>query len=438
MLPTLKRGYLDMDKLFAVIRREYMERVRTKWFLIATIFGPVFFGALMILPGLLASRGKASAEGTNIAIIDATAVGLGDRIALNLAGGATGSASIPTVQSVPASEVAQAESLATAGVMNGSIVGYLVVDSSTLTSDRARYAGKNTTALFDMQRIQRSVQREIVGLRIAESGIDPETGRRISSVSVNVETERLSNRGRGGSGMVNLFVGLAVAMLLYMTIFIYGLNVLRGVLEEKQTRVAEVVIASVSATKLLAGKVIGVGGVGLTQLALWLGMSYVMYTVRQPLLASFGVNAAPFVLPDIGTATLLLLLAFFLLGFMLYAGLFAAAGATVSSEQEAQQVQMPIILLLVSSIMFVQNFMMNPDGGFSRVMSMLPWSASIVMPLRMTVSPVPTAEIIIALASVTVGAVLSVLVAARIYRVGLLMYGKRAGFGEVLRWIRQR
>lgn len=433
-----KRGSPAMGKLFSVIRREYMERVRTKWFVIATIFGPLFFGTLMILPGLLASRGKATASGTNITIIDATGVGLGDRVALTLAGGATGSGTPPNVETVAAAGVAQAESLATLDVTAERIRGYLVLDSATLTSDKARYAGSNTTAIFDMQRIQRAVQREVVGVRIVESGIDPDIGRRITNVSVNVETERLTKRGRGGSGMINLFVGLAVAMLLYMTIFIYGLNVMRGVLEEKQTRVAEVVISSIPATRLLTGKVIGVGGVGLTQLVLWLGMTYVIYQIRQPLMAKFGVNAAPFVLPDVGGATLVLLIAFFLLGFMLYAGLFAAAGATVSSEQEAQQAQMPVILLLVSSIIFVQNVMMQPDNGLARTMSMLPWSASIVMPLRMTVSPVPPMEIVIALASVSIGAVLSVFLAARIYRVGLLMYGKRAGLGEVMRWIRQR
>lgn len=427
-----------MGKLIAVIRREYMERVRTKWFIFATIFGPLFFGALMILPGLLASRGKASDNGTNIVILDATQQNLGERVSLTLAGGETGSGAMPRVETVEPANIAEAESLATAGVIAGRSIGYLVLDSSTLAVGQARYAGRNTTALFDMQRLQRAVRYEVVALRIAEIGIDAEAGRRIANVNVNIETERLTKRGRGGSGMINLFAGIAVAMLLYMTIFIYGLNVLRGVLEEKQTRVAEVVISSVSASKLLAGKVIGVGGVGLTQLVLWLGMSWGIYKIREPLFARFGVDSAPFVLPDIGMPTIILLVAFFLLGFMLYAGLFAAAGATVSTEQEAQQAQMPVLLLLVSTIMFVQNFMMQPDSGFAVVMSLLPWSAPIVMPLRMTVTTVPVSQIAVALVSVTVGAVASVLLAARIYRVGLLMYGKRATLKEVFRWVTAR
>jgi len=214
--------------------------------------------------------------------------------------------------------------------------------------------------------------------------------------------------------------------------------VLRGVLEEKQTRVAEVVIASIPANRLLWGKVIGVGGVGLTQRVLWLGMSFVLWQLRSPLLSRFGVDAAPFAMPDVGAGSVALLLAFFLLGFTLYAGLFAAAGASVSSEQEAQQAQMPVVLLLVSSIVFAQNILMQPDGMMARVFSMMPHSAPIIMPLRMTVSPVPTQELVIALLSVALGAAASVWVAGRIYRVGLLMYGKRPSLRELLRWVRAR
>ena len=155
-------------------------------------------------------------------------------------------------------------------------------------------------------------------------------------------------------------------------------------------------------------------------------------------MAKFGAASAPMGIPDISWGTGLVLIAFFVLGFMLYAGLFAAVGATVNSEQEAQQAQMPVVLLLVSSIMFAQNILLTPDGTLSRVLSMLPFSTPIVMPLRMTVAPVPPSEIAIALASVALGALAAVWLASRIYRVGLLMYGKRPSIGEVLKWVRQR
>lgn len=426
-----------MDKLLAVIRREYLERVRSRWFLIATLFGPVFFGLLMFLPALIASREKASGDASKIIIIDATGVSLGDRVAAQLSGGMSGAGGQSQVRAVRADSLAPAESLATKAVMSEQVKGYLVLDSSTVAGHRARYSGSNTTAIFDMQQLDRAVQHEVLGMRLEKSGIDPELGRELSDLNVNFTTERLTKRGRGGSGNVSLFFGLAVAMLLYMTIFIYGLNVMSGVLEEKQTRVAEVVIASVSSTKLLLGKVIGVGAVGFTQLVLWMGMSVLMWTIRAPVLAKMGAPQMSSGLPDITPATGLILLAFFVLGFMFYAGLFAAVGATVNSEQEAKQAQMPVVLLLVCSVMFVQNVLFTPDSALSRTLSLLPFSAPIVMPLRMTVAPVPALDIVMALVSVALGAVFTTWLASRIYRVGLLMYGKKPTMREVLKWVRQ-
>lgn len=426
-----------MDKLLAVIRREYLERVRSRWFLIATLFGPVFFGLLMFLPALIASREKASGDASKIIIIDATGVSLGDRVAAQLSGGMSGAGGQSQVRAVRADSLAPAESLATKAVMSEQVKGYLVLDSSTVAGHRARYSGSNTTAIFDMQQLDRAVQHEVLGMRLEKSGIDPELGRELSDLNVNFTTERLTKRGRGGSGNVSLFFGLAVAMLLYMTIFIYGLNVMSGVLEEKQTRVAEVVIASVSSTKLLLGKVIGVGAVGFTQLVLWMGMSVLMWKIRAPILAKMGAPQMSSGLPDITPATGLILLAFFVLGFMFYAGLFAAVGATVNSEQEAKQAQMPVVLLLVCSVMFVQNVLFTPDSALSRTLSLLPFSAPIVMPLRMTAAPVPALDIVMALVSVALGAVFTTWLASRIYRVGLLMYGKKPTMREVLKWVRQ-
>ncbi|MEO7362292.1 MAG: ABC transporter permease, partial [Gemmatimonadaceae bacterium] len=393
-----------MDKLFAVIRREYLERVRSRWFLIATLFGPIFFGLLMFLPAVIASREKASGDASKIIIIDATGAGLGDRVAAQLAGGMSGAGGQSQVHAVTPDSLTPAESLATKAVVTEQVKGYLVLDSGTVAGHRARYSGSNTTAIFDMQQLDRAIQHEVLGMRLEKSGIDPELGRELSSLNVNFTTERLTKRGRGGSGNVSLFFGLGVAMLLYMTIFIYGLNVLRGVLEEKQTRVAEVVIASISSTKLLLGKVIGVGAVGFTQLVLWMSMSYVMWSIRAPILSKMGVQQMPGGFPDITWGTGFILLAFFVLGFMFYAGLFAAVGATVNSEQEAQQAQMPVVLLLVCSVMFVQNVLLTPDSALSRTLSLMPFSAPIVMPLRMTVAPVPALDIAMALLSVAIGA----------------------------------
>ena len=427
-------------KLLAVIRREYLERVRSKWFLISTLFGPILFGGLMFGPGLLMNRDRSGNGAETIILLDATGQGLGDRVATALSGGVSGSSgSSPRVVTVTAGPaLAAAESLATRAVVGDSVKGYLVLDAGTLASGKARYAGTNTTALFAMQRLDRAVQRELLAWKVEQSGVDPEVGRQLAATNVSIEAERLSKRGRGGSGQVNFFAGLIVALLLYMVTFVYGLNVLRGVLEEKQTRVAEVVVASIPAQRLLLGKVLGIGGVGLTQVLIWIGTSAALWQARGPVLSRFGVDAAPFALPDVTATSLALLLAFFLLGFLLYASLFAVVGAMVNSEQEAQQAQTPVVLLLVSTIVFAQGIVMDPETPFARIISLLPHAAPIVMPLRMTVTTVPPWELAASLVSVALGALASLWLAGRIYRVGLLMYGKRPTIREVATWIGRR
>ncbi|MBU6367623.1 MAG: ABC transporter permease [Gemmatimonadetes bacterium] len=429
-------GMRGARKLWAVIRREYEERVRSKWFVVATLFGPLFFGGIMVIPPLLAERGQGKADGARIVVVDATGAGLGVQVASALAGGALGRGTPPRVVTATGREVAAAESLATRLVVADSVRGYLVLDSATLAAGAARYAGGNTTALFDMQRLEGAVQRALVMWRIDQGGVDPELGRRLAATTVRLATERLTARGRGGSGQLNLFAGLAVAMLLYVMMFIYGIAVMRGVLEEKQSRVAEVVIASIAPGRLLLGKVLGVCAVGLTQMGVWLGASLAFWHWRAPLFSALGVPAPGFTLPALEGGTLAVLLAFFITGFLLYSGIFAATGASVNSEQEAQQAQTPVMVLLVSTIVFAQSVLMQPDGTLARVLSLLPHSAPIMMPMRMTVTQVPTVEVALALASVAAGAAVSIWAAARIYRVGLLMTGKRATVAELLRWLR--
>jgi ABC-2 type transport system permease protein len=423
-----------MGKLWVVAKREYLERVRTRWFFIATFFGPVLFGALMILPPLMAERSTASQSVGNIIVLDATGTDLGNRIAGAL-GGVADSSSARVITVAP-SEVALAESLATDSVRAGRARGYLVIDSTTIAGTGARYAGTNASTIADMNELTRIAREQLLVMRFERAGMDPLEASSIARTRLRLDTERLTSTGRGGSGRVNIMFAFVVAFLLYMTIFLYGQNVLRGVMEEKQSRVAEVVFASVRPMTLLGGKVLGVGGVGLTQLVLWVVSGFVLYQIREPILARFGVESTTFPMPEISPGMLLLLLVFFVLGYVFYAALFAAVGATVNSEQEAQQAQLPVVLLLVSSVMMIQAIVTRPDGTLSRVMSLLPFSSPIVMPLRMAVVPVSTFDIILSIALVAGGCIAVVWLAGRIYRVGMLMYGKRPTMVELLRWVK--
>ncbi|HEX6059933.1 MAG TPA: ABC transporter permease [Gemmatimonadaceae bacterium] len=423
-----------MARLWTVVKREYLERVRTKWFIVATVFAPLLFGALMILPTLLATRSTESKNVADIAILDATDIGLGDRVASRLV--TVSSTSLPEVRTVAPSAIAQAESLATRQVIAHEHTGYLVLTGGTAAPVAGRYAGRNASSMLDMNRIERSVRQAAMAQRLEREGVDVAIVDSLVTARLDIPAERITDRGRGGSGIIGFIFAFGIAFLLYMSIILYGQNVLRGVMEEKQTRVAEVVMSSVRTDTLLAGKVIGVGAVGLTQLVLWGITSWLLLEVRAPILARFGQPVTPLDLPSIGFGGLLLLLAFFLLGFIFYSALFAAVGAMVNSDQEAQQAAQPVMMLLIAGIIFLNPVLLNPQSTLAQVVSIVPFSAPIIMPLRLSLIAVPTWELAASLAALVAACLAAVWLAARIYRVGMLMYGKRPSMRELVRWVR--
>ena len=425
-----------MDKLWVITAREYLERVRTRWFLFSTVFGPVFFAVLMILPAIIARRTKASEDVSRIVVLDATGHRLGHRIADGLSVGMIGDTARTRVQDVSPDRLAPAESAATREIVRGELTGYLVLDSAALDGRRVRYAGRNASAEADMEMLRRVVRESVMETRLEMAGVDPGRSVALVRTQLEFELERITDRGRGGSARVSVFFALIIVVILYMALMLYGQAVLRGVMEEKQTRVAEVVVSSVEAWKLLAGKVIGVGAVGLTQLAVWIASAIVLLRYRGPILERLGGSATSFTPPDVTIGMGLVLLLFFVAGYVFYSALFAAVGAMVSSEQEAQQALMPIILLLVSSFVFFQPILSKPTSGLAHTLSWLPFSAPIVMPLRMAVIPVAGWEVAVSLISVAAGSYIAVWIAARIYRTGMLMYGKRPSMREVARWLR--
>lgn len=427
-----------MGKLWTVIKREFLERVRTKWFIIVTIFGPVFFGVIMVLPAVLSVRGMKEVRVADIRIIDATTSGLGDRVAARLNSGPLGDAIGTQVQVVAPAEVAAAESIATNDVMAKTRRGYLVVDSVTIQSQKARYAGRNASSLNELEIIQNALRSAILGQRLEREGLDPKRVEALTRVRINMSAERITDKGRGGSGIGSAIFGFLIAFLLYMMIVLYGQNILRGVLEEKTTRVAEVIVSSVSTDVLLAGKVIGVGAVGLLQQAVWLGSAAALYLFRVQIFAALGMPAVPNLpLPHVPPMLIVALVLFFILGYGLYAALFAAVGAMCSSQEDANQAAQPVIMLLVFSIIFAQPVMINPSSRLAEIVSWIPFSAPVIMPMRMSAISIPWYELAGTLAGVAVTCAICVWLSARIYRVGLLMYGKRPTMRELARWIGQ-
>src|SRR5256714_8268408 len=245
-----------MAKLWAIIKREYLERVRSKWFLIATFFGPILFSAIIIVPAWLASRSKATSDIYNTTILDATDTGFGRRLAVNIAGDSTNASRMPMVRVIPPSELTKAESVATHEVMRKEHSGYIVVNQQTLAGESARYAGTNATSMADMAQIKAAIHQTILASRLEKVGLDNEKMNQITFIPPDFSTEPIPERGRAGSGMGAEWSSIARGFLLYLSIVIYGQTIMSGVLEEKTTRVAEVVMSSVPTDTLLAGKVL--------------------------------------------------------------------------------------------------------------------------------------------------------------------------------------
>jgi ABC-2 type transport system permease protein len=442
------------NKVLIVAKREYLERVRSRTFLIFTLVIPIFITGITLLPLYVASRSGASNDVRHITILDATGADLGDRVARSLMTDSSvaripGDTVAPRVVKVTPSELpAREQATADEVKLPNHIIGYLVVDDSTLAGKSARYAGRNASTIGDMDKLRSVVRQEVIMERLEREGVKPEVVNNLATGSFRLSSERLTERGRGGSGQAGFFAGLGIGLLLFMSIVFHGQNIMRGVLEEKTTRVAEVVISSIKPESLLAGKVLGVGGVGLTQQIAWFGISAYLMNFIGPIIlkgaakgataaanpaasAALGNSFGGMALSVVGVA-----LMFFVIGFVFYASLYAAVGAMVNSEQEAQQAAMPVMLLLISTWIMVQPILINPNSKLALALTWLPWSSPIIVPLRMgltTVSPFVVGGA--ALVGI-LGCVFSVWLSARIYRVGMLMYGKKPSFAEVAKWIR--
>ena len=439
----------SLHKLWAVIRREYLERVRTKWFIIGTVLGPLLLGLVVVLP-VLVTRHDERQTANRVEIIDATGTGLGRYVAQSI-GAADGAerqgTTIADVQTVAPGALADARTNATRDVTERLATGFLVLDSTTLHGDSVYYAGRRADSRGELTRIGDGVRAGLIALELQHRGIAASAVDSVITIPAPaLRTETINDAGRSSASVAKSLLAGIVAFFLYMSIVLYGQSMLSGVIEEKMSRVAEIVISSVSPDILLAGKVIGVTAVGLTQQVIWVVGSVLMVAARGYLFpgatkaaaaASGGLSSGAFLDAAIAIpwSWIIAVLLFFVLGFLFYGALYAAVGATVGSEQDARQAAQPVVLLLVLTAVFISPVLQNPGSKLARTMSLLPFSSPIIMPLRMATVDVSPWEVAASIGILILGCAAAIWLAARIYRVGLLMYGKRPSLGELRRWI---
>ncbi|MEZ4413352.1 MAG: ABC transporter permease [Gemmatimonadales bacterium] len=435
-----------MRKLMAVIRREFMVRVRTRAFVISTILGPLLLGMLFVLPMLLESRDRAPKR---IVVLDAAGGNFGSRVVEALTGARRGSGADASPRYQVLSVLATDGSTAPLdtliphlGVKDAGpdgLVGVVVVTDSVIETGRMHYYGSNVGSLSEMGDLQRILRQAIIAERLSRSGVDVSV-LAAATAPVSLETSRVSNgQASGESGESSFMLAYVMSFLLYFALIVYGIQVMGSVVEEKTNRIMEILVSSLSPFELMLGKVIGVGSVALLQLGIWTGTAKVLASQRVAIAGLLGASpsdAMSMPIPSISGGLLAVYLSFFVLGFFLYSAAYAAVAATVSTQQEAQQGAMPITLCIVVGLMLMFGLLDEPNGTLARTMSMIPFFAPFVTPVRYSLSPLPLVEVLASAGITGLGVLAVSWVAGRIYRVGILMYGKRASVMEILRWIR--
>ncbi len=435
-----------MHKIIAVIRREFIERVRTRAFMIGTLLGPVFFIAMAVIPGLLLSRGSA---GRRVAVIDATTGDFGARVESALAAAKEGTGAnakakyFPIrIQSAPSRVREVLDSLVPKTGLpekESALDGILIVDESGVTTGKVSYFGVNVGSLEDMGQLRAALTPLMITERLRRSGVDPALALG-ATMPVDLETRKVSDgKLTGESGAATFGLAYAMGIILYMALVLYGTQVMVSIIEEKSNRIVEVLVSSLTPFQMMLGKVLGVGLVSLVQIATWATAATLLSKNQGRILGFFGVSGAGsgmgFSFPSMPTGLLIVFFVFFVLGFLLYSSAYAAIGAMCSTVQETQQAQMPIMMCTLVGWFSTFALLKDPTSSFAKIAGFIPPLAPFVIPVRYSLAPIPLSELLLSIGLTILGLLIVVWFASKIYRTGILMYGKRASFRDVLRWV---
>jgi ABC-2 type transport system permease protein len=427
-----------MNKTLVILKREYLTRVRTKAFVIGTLLTPILMLVLTILPGFLATRGGGE---RHVTVLDQSGdPGLYDAIKEELAGSPEegggdrrrGTSFVTTrVVVQPGANLEEVAKPYKEQVQKDSNSAYLILRPGVLESVVPEYYAKNTSD-FSISAVGRAVSKGITHRRLEMGGIAAD---KVDSYLKSVDMKELSVDPEGNtkeeSGLPGFIVAFVMLFFIYMTILMYGITVMRGVMEEKQSRIVEVIASSVKPTQMMMGKLVGIGLVGLTQYTIWVGSAAALTAAGASMVATQG-----FKMPTIPVSLLIYFVAFFVLGYFLYATLYAMVGAICATEEEAQQAQMPVTMVIIVPMLLFPMVMNNPSSGVSIVLSLVPFFAPTLMMMRIGLVGPPLWQILLSMGGMVVAILIAVWVAARIYRVGILMYGKRPSMSELGRWLR--
>jgi len=435
-----------MRKVWAIIRREVVERVRTRAFILSTLLFPLFMGALVVLPGYLMTRSTGTKR---IALVDATGDSLGSQIdrSLQAARIGEGDAARPRYRVTRIDAVGRAESVRDSlvpltGLSRRSEEGFdgiLVATDSTVATGRLDYYGDNVASLGEMRELEQSVRPLVIAKRLESIGVDIGTVTK-SVRPLNLVTTKVSNgRLTSESGRSTFVLAYAMGFILYFALLLFGVQVMTSVIEEKTSRIVEILASSLTPFQMMLGKVFGVGLVALLQLGIWASIAAFLGSRQAAIMQALGASsggAPAFTLPAMPLDLMIVFFLYFALGFLLYAGAYAAIGAMCSTPQDAQQLQTPVMMFILAGFISTFALMRDPNGTAAHVLTFVPMLSPFAVPLRYSIAPLGIGELLASIGVTFGGMLLVVWVASRIYRIGVLSYGKKATFRDMMRWIR--
>ncbi|HLM58953.1 MAG TPA: ABC transporter permease [Pyrinomonadaceae bacterium] len=443
-----------MRKVLAIIRREYVQGVRSKTFVLSTLLAPLLLVFLMIVPAML--MGLKTGGATRLAVVDETGrlyAQVHDSIMRPKAEEADPERKAEKQMRGQRDAEEQFESrfavteVQPAGrsreeiqrdldrrVLAREVDSYLILPADILERGRAELYMRNTGDVFSAGVIENRLSRAVIEQRMRDERIDERRVRELSR-EVRVESSRVTERGaERDSGGSQFFFAVGVGTFILVAVMMYGQAVLSAVVEEKTTRIVEVLFSSVRAFPLMLGKLVGVALVALTQFMIWTVLLLLLALYGAVALAGVGVEVG---LPSIPLSSYVYAVLFFMVGFFLYATLYAVIGSIVTSEKEASQIIVPISFLPVLAIYLAFPVIRSPSSSFSVWVSMVPFFSPVTMLVRIVTERPPFWQVALSLFLGVATIALMIWFAARIYRTGMLMYGKRATIPEILRWVRQ-
>ncbi len=440
-----------MNKILLIIQREYLSRVKKRSFLIMTIVGPILLSAIGILPAYFASMPEPD---RTLMVLDQADILDMDRGTERITLKYLGPPANYTIDEAK-EQFMLTEDYALVYIPTGS--GW---DPDFISKNIVIY-GKEEVSLGIKSFVEDLIRSKIEDLKLRNQGVDPEVIAQVRTV-VRVKSINIEESGAEEESIVEgkMVIGFIFAFFMYFFIFIFGSQVMNGVMEEKSNRVVEVIVSSVRPFQLMMGKILGSGLVGLTQFLIWIVLSFVIYTAFTGIfladkmeaiqtiaeqsagtenieqLQNDGLSSALSFLDSLNVPLLIgSFIFYFLAGFFLYASMFAAIGSAVENQADAQQFLFPVTIPIILSIVIAMKVAEDPNGPLGFWFSMIPFTSPIVMVTRISFG-VPYWQLGLSMALLILGFIGTTWVASRIYRVGILMYGKKITWGELWKWMK--